>query len=73
MTHEKYKQCQSKGCCNIVLDGKFCEYHKRERKESRDKIWKGVGAVAAGAGVLAGAIAKNKDTIAEVTKKVLKK
>lgn len=38
MDKEKTKQCKTKGCNNIVLDGKRCEFCKRKIKEKNDKI-----------------------------------
>lgn len=38
MDKEKAKQCKTKGCNNIVLDGKHCEFCKRKTKEKNDKI-----------------------------------
>ena len=38
MVKEKTKQCKTKGCNNIVLDGKCCEFCKRKTKEKNDKI-----------------------------------
>lgn len=41
MTNEKAKQCKTKGCNNPVLDGKYCEFCKQKRKETKQKIMEG--------------------------------
>lgn len=46
MINEKSKQCKSKGCDNIVLDGKYCENCKQKRKEKGSKVLARAGGVA---------------------------
>lgn len=38
MDKEKAKQCKTKGCNNIVIDGKRCEFCKQKRKEKKRTI-----------------------------------
>lgn len=45
MDKEKAKQCKTKGCNNIVIDGKRCEFCKRKTKEKNDKIIGRVGSI----------------------------
>lgn len=45
MDKEKAKQCKTKGCNNIVLDGKLCEFCKRKTKEKNDKIMGSAGSI----------------------------
>lgn len=33
MKKSEIKSCKTEGCTNEVLDGKYCEYCKQERKE----------------------------------------
>lgn len=46
MAKEKVTICKTKGCNNPVLDGKYCEFCKQERKETGNKV-KGVAAAVA--------------------------
>lgn len=64
MINEKPKQCKSKGCCNPVLDGKYCEYCKQIRKERKDNILAG----AVGVVILGGGAAIKKVVIKQVPK-----
>jgi hypothetical protein len=64
MINEKPKQCKSKGCCNPVLDGKYCEYCKQIRQETKNKIL----VVAGGAAVPAVGFAIKKGALKQVPK-----
>jgi nitrogen regulatory protein PII-like uncharacterized protein len=64
MNSEKYKQCKSKDCNNPVLEGKYCNLCRQEKKENREKILKRAGAGA----ILVVGIVKNKDLIKQVPK-----
>lgn len=64
MTNEKPKQCKSKGCCNPVLDGKYCEYCRQKRKEKRNKILAGAGSAV----ILGGGVAIEKVVIKQFPK-----
>jgi len=64
MINEKSKQCKSKGCCNPVLDGKYCEYCKQRRKENKDTIL----AAAASVGILGVGVAIKKGVTKQVPK-----
>ena len=43
MNKEETRQCKSKGCCNPVLKGKYCQFCKKKRKEKRAKVFAVVG------------------------------
>lgn len=43
MIDENFTACKTKGCCNPVLNGKYCEQCKMVRKEKRNKIIAGTG------------------------------
>ena len=64
MINEKPKQCKSKGCCNPVLDGKYCEYCKQSRKETKNKIL----VVAGGVAIPAVGVAIKKGALKQVPK-----
>ena len=64
MIDEKSKQCKTKDCYNPVLDGKYCEYCNQIRKERKDKIL----AVAGGAFIFGGGVAKKKGLIKKAPK-----
>ena len=51
MKKVKSKRCKSKGCNNLVLRGKHCEYCTKKRKEIKEKAEAGfVGVVLLGCG-----------------------
>lgn len=64
MSNEKTKQCKTKGCCNPVLDGKYCEHCKQKRKETRDKV---IG-VACAPLLLVGRYAIKKGALKQISK-----
>jgi hypothetical protein len=70
MAKEKQTICKTKGCNNPVLDGKYCEHCKQERKEDGNKV----KAVLGGAAILGGGTVVKKvgvKKIVEVAGKVL--
>lgn len=69
MINVECKQCKSKECNNPVIEGKYCEYCKKRRKENKDK------ALATGFGLLVMVLTiKNQGPkIASKAVKILKK
>ena len=43
MNNAELKKCKNKGCNNLVLDGKYCEHCKHDKKEKRDNFLKVAG------------------------------
>jgi len=70
MIKENLTACKTKGCCNPVLNGKYCEQCKMVRKEKRNKIIAGTGT---GGTLLLSAygIAKKTDLLKKVPKMVM--
>lgn len=64
MINEKNKQCKSKGCCNPVLKGIYCQHCTQIRRGKRDNIL----AVVTTALILGGGFAKKKDLIKKAPK-----
>jgi len=69
MDDNEPKKCKKKGCDNIVLDGKYCEFHKQKKKETRDNALKVCGVFV----LSAVSIALNKDKITDVFEDVINK
>lgn len=64
MINGENKQCKSKGCCNPILEGRYCQCCTQKRREKREKIL----AAAAGVLILGGGVAKKKGLIKKAPK-----
>lgn len=76
MAKDKVKFCKTKGCNNPVLDGKYCEYCKQVRKETKNKVLLGAGGAAipaAGYAIKKGALKKVPGIAKTVLQIILRK
>jgi len=55
-------KCKRNECNNPVIDGKYCEYCKKNRKEKRDNFIKYAGGVALSVGALVATVIFKKPT-----------
>lgn len=73
MADGKAIQCKTKGCCNPVLDGKYCLKCTQARKENKNKgiaVAGAIGIPAIGYAIKKGAI-KQAQKIAKTAVKII--